>query len=76
MNRDILINCTIIFLQALIQLYNAKEINGDVFNTNAQLKLKFLEDNLKNIESIEEKSKAKKVIAECYEILSGLKTIL
>lgn len=69
MKIDILINCTICFLELLVVQYNLKRINPEFFAVNSKLKVEFLNENIDNINCSKEKEHAANVLETCERIL-------
>ena len=66
MELDYLISCTTEFLLILLNQYNTKKIDFELFNSHFKLKLRFLKENIQNIKCPEQKVEARKVL-DMYE---------
>ncbi len=69
-----LISFTVYFLNLIINLHNSKKIDCYMFNNIAKLKIKFLEDNILNITSPEEKNEILSVLDNCKRICRYLES--
>jgi hypothetical protein len=65
MEQDFLVNCTIKFLQLLIDQYKSDKITYEFFDTNSELKIKFLKDSLCKIQSSKQKQQAISILEAC-----------
>jgi hypothetical protein len=69
-----LISFTVCFLNLIINMYNSREIDRNTFYNISKLKIKFLEDSIFNIPSLEEKNKILSVLDNCKKICSYLES--
>ena len=66
MELKLIIDCTVKFLQLLIKQYESQKISYEFFEANSKLKIRFLKDNISNIESAEQKQQIESTL-EMYE---------
>jgi len=65
---------TVCYLDLLINLYNSRKIDYTVFYNISKLKIKFLEDSISSIQSLEEKNKILSILANCKKIYCHLES--
>lgn len=66
---NLLFNCTVNFLQLMLQQYNSEKINYDFYSENVKLKIQFIKENLEKVENTETRLIAKDILKKCDEIL-------
>lgn len=66
-----LIECTILMLTVVQDMYEQQKITFDEFLSYIEMKIPFLSKNIESISSEDDKSKAEKIISECASITFG-----
>jgi hypothetical protein len=66
---NMLVDCTIKFLQAIIILYESEKVTNEVLNDNTRVKIHFLCSNIRNMKNKKDKKEARLLINKCHSIL-------